>query len=78
MKTKIMLQSIFPLDSFCVQSLLPPPSPYKTTVRMISPVHDLLRLAKTNIRSATECNSFLCCHAQSQQWLDILKKTKEI
>jgi hypothetical protein len=43
---------------------------------MISSVLDLLCLVKTNIRSATECNLFLCCHAQIQQWLDLLK-TKE-
>jgi hypothetical protein len=43
---------------------------------MISLVPDLSRLAKTNIRTATECNSFLCCHTKIQQWQDLLK-TKE-
>ena len=59
-----MLQSIFPSQ------------PASTTFSfhdhgVSSPRQDLPNLDKTNIRSATACNSSLCCHAQSQQWLDL-------
>jgi hypothetical protein len=55
-----MLQNIFPSRNFLRRALLPPLSLGTTTVRIISPVQDLPSLGKTNIRSATECTSYLC------------------
>ena len=72
-RIKIMLSSFFSLDWFCVQSQLPTPLPNMATVRTI-PLSEFcpayLKLTSVRQTNATMYPS-LCCHAQSQQCLDL-------